>query len=127
MSRDLFVSTFLLLTVADSPFYAQTATPTSPGVATKTPQVTLVDIMPESLSGETDNDSEPNIAVNPADISKIAASAFTREPMRRPDRAPIFVSTDGGNDVEFAFDRPESSDNLRLHFTIRQFLRRALR
>jgi len=97
ISRDLFVIMFLLLAVAAPPFYAQTATTTSPGVATKTPQVTVVDIMPESLSGETDNDSEPNIAVNPAHPLQIAASAFTREPMRRPDRAPIFVSTDAGN------------------------------
>ena len=57
----------------------------------------LVDIMPESLSGETENDSEPNIAVNPAHPRQIAVSAFTREPMRRSDRAPIFVSTDAGN------------------------------
>jgi hypothetical protein len=97
ISRDLFVSTFLLLAVTAPPFYAQTATPTSPGVAAKTPQVTVVDIMPESLSGETDNDSEPNIAVNPAKPKEIAVSAFTREPMLRADRAPIFVSTDGGN------------------------------
>src|SRR4029453_11478160 len=91
ISRDLFVSTLLLLAVAAPSFYAQTATPTSPGVATKTPQVTVVDIMPESLSGETDDDTEPNIAVNPANSLQIAASAFTREPMRRGERAPIFV------------------------------------
>ena len=96
ISRDLFVSTLLLLVVAAPSFYAQTATSTSPGVAPKTPQVTVVDIMPESLSGDTDNDTEPNIAVNPANTSKIAASAFTREPMRRADRAPIFVSNNGG-------------------------------
>jgi hypothetical protein len=96
ISRDLFISTSLLLIVVVPPFFAQTAKPTSSAVATKTPQITLVDIMPESLSGETDNDSEPNIAVNPADTSKVAASAFTREPMRRADRAPIFVSNDGG-------------------------------
>jgi len=53
MSRDFFVATFLLMVVADSPFYAQTAKPGSPGGGTKTPQITLVDIIPESLSGET--------------------------------------------------------------------------
>src|SRR5438477_2400325 len=97
MSRDFFAATFLLMVVADSPFYAQTAKPGSPGGGTKTPQITLVDIIPESLSGETDNDSEPNIAVKPAKPKEIAVSAFTREPMRRADRAPIFVSTDGGD------------------------------
>jgi hypothetical protein len=97
MSRFFFVATFLLMVVADSRFHAQTAKPASPGAGTKTPQITLVDIIPECLSGETDNDSEPNIAVNPANPKKIAVSAFTREPMRRADRAPIFVSTDGGD------------------------------
>jgi hypothetical protein len=97
IGENFLVSAFLLLVVAVPPLYPQTATPTSSGISTKTPQVTLVDIMPESLSGETENDSEPNIAVNPAHPRQIAASAFTREPMRRSDRAPIFVSTDAGN------------------------------
>ena len=96
MSRFFFVATFLLIVVVDFRFYAQTAKPASPGGGTKTPQITLVDIIPESLSGETDNDSEPNIAVNPAKPKEIAVSAFTREPMRRADRAPIFVSNNGG-------------------------------
>src|SRR5205823_5097943 len=62
----------------------------------KTPQVSVVDIIPEALSGEIDDDWEANVAVNPVHPEQIAASAFTREPMRRPDRAPIFVSDDGG-------------------------------
>lgn len=94
--RNFLVIVFLLMTVVVSPVYAQPAKPVSPGVVTKKPQITVVDIMPESLSGETEDDNEPNIAVNPADTSKLAASAFTREPMRRNDRAPIYVSNDGG-------------------------------
>jgi hypothetical protein len=61
----------------------------------RTSQVSVVDIMPESLSGETWQDMEPTLAVNPANPSEIAASAITWEPMGAP-KAPIFVSTNGG-------------------------------
>jgi hypothetical protein len=55
----------------------------------------VVDMIPNSLSGETNQDSEPSLAVNPADPRKIAASAFTPDPMNGPN-APLFVSTNGG-------------------------------
>ncbi len=58
--------------------------------------VTVVNMIPQSLSGETNNDSEPNLAVNPANPAQIAASAFTRNPAGIGN-APIFVSTDTGN------------------------------
>src|SRR4051794_5506496 len=57
--------------------------------------ITVVNMIPRSLSGETNQDSEPNIAVNPANPKQIAASAFTPDPMLGPN-APIYVSTDGG-------------------------------
>ena len=50
---------------------------------------------PQSLSGETRQDSEPNIAVNPANPQQIAISAFTPDPMGGPN-APIFISTNSG-------------------------------
>jgi hypothetical protein len=53
----------------------------------------VVDMIPEALSSETDNDSEPNLAVNPANPLQMAASAFTRA---SSGAAPIFVSNDGG-------------------------------
>ena len=56
----------------------------------------IVNMIPQSLSGETNQDSEPNIAVNPANPVQIAASAFTPSPMGGAN-APIYVSTDGGN------------------------------
>jgi hypothetical protein len=59
-------------------------------------QITVVDIIPQSLSGETNRDSEPNVAVNPANSQQIAASAFTPDPMAS-GTGPIFVSADGGN------------------------------
>jgi hypothetical protein len=48
-------------------------------------------------SGEANQDSEPNIAVNPANPLQIAASAFTFNPNPSDPNAPIYVSTDGGN------------------------------
>jgi hypothetical protein len=56
----------------------------------------IVNIIPASLSGESRQDSEPNIAVNPADTSHIVATAFTPDPMGGPN-APIYVSSDGGS------------------------------
>lgn len=61
-----------------------------------TPTVVIVNMIPKSLSGEENQDSEPTIAVNPANPKQIAASAFTPDPSEGP-RAPIYVSTDGGN------------------------------
>ena len=57
--------------------------------------VTLVNMIPNSRSNETDRDSECNIAVDPANPLRIAASAFTPNPMGSLV-CPIFVSTDGG-------------------------------
>lgn len=58
-------------------------------------EVLVVNIVPKSLSGETNQDSEPTIAVNPGNPLQIAASAFTPDPLRSPF-APIYVSQDGG-------------------------------
>src|SRR6266516_6947206 len=58
--------------------------------------IKIVNVIPQSLSGETNQDSEPNIAVNPANPQQIAISAFSPDPMGGAN-APIFVSTDGGD------------------------------
>lgn len=60
------------------------------------PSVLVVNMIPKSLSGETNQDSEPTLAVNPANLQQIAASAFTPDP-GGGNLAPIYVSTDGGN------------------------------
>jgi len=57
--------------------------------------VTVVNMIPNSLSGETNQDSEPNLAVNPNNPSQMAATAFTPNPSGGSD-APIYVSSDGG-------------------------------
>jgi hypothetical protein len=59
-------------------------------------KVLIVNMIPKSLSGEDHQDSEASIAVNPSNPLHIAASAFTPDPSEGP-RAPIYVSTDGGN------------------------------
>ena len=57
--------------------------------------ITVVNIVPQSLSCENNQDSEPNLAVNPANPKEIVASAFTPDPMGGPN-APLYLSTDGG-------------------------------
>ena len=80
------------------------------------PVITVVDIIPQSLSGETNPDSEPNLAVNPANPQQIAASAFTPNPAGSGD-APIFVSTDGGNTWSLQVIVP--SDSMTADITLR--------
>ena len=58
-------------------------------------QVTLVNMIPNSLSGETNRDSEPNLAVNPLQPNQVIGSAFTPDPMGSSS-IPLFVSTNGG-------------------------------
>ena len=78
--------------------------------------VSVVNIVPKSLSGETNADSEPNLAVNPANPSQMAASAFTPNPAGSGD-APIFVSVDGGNTWSLQAIVP--SDQMTADITLR--------
>ena len=57
--------------------------------------VLVVNMIPNVFSGETNQDSEPNLAVDPGDPNRIVASAFTKDPLGGPN-APVFVSNDGG-------------------------------
>ncbi|HEV2705482.1 MAG TPA: sialidase family protein [Pyrinomonadaceae bacterium] len=59
-------------------------------------QVRVVNMTPQTRSGETFQDAEPNLAVNHANPLQIVGSAFTPDPMGGAN-APIYVSTDGGN------------------------------
>ena len=94
MTRRWFLQSFATTLLIASFFHSLRGQALS-AVPSVTPQITVVDIMPESLSGEMADDSEPDVAVNPADPSQIAASALTRDPMGAVT-APIFVSTNGG-------------------------------
>ena len=60
-------------------------------------QVKLVDLIPASLSGETNQDSEPFLAVQTANPQVMVASAFTPNPVSSSSNAPVYVSEDGGN------------------------------
>ena len=57
--------------------------------------IKVVNMIPASVSDESEQDSEPNIAVNPQNPTQIVGSAFTPDPLFGP-RAPIYVSVDGG-------------------------------
>jgi hypothetical protein len=118
VNRHHLVSAVLSLFAVVPSFDLQAVTPSPPRVGLKTSQISVVDIIPESLSGETDDDREPNIAVNPARPLQIAASAFTREPLRRADRAPIFVSINGGQNwsCRSIVPSPEITCDITLRF-----------
>jgi len=60
------------------------------------PGVLVVNMIPRSRSGEHNQDSEPNLAVDPAAPLNMVGSAFTPDPGGGPN-APIYFSTDGGN------------------------------
>jgi hypothetical protein len=57
--------------------------------------ITIVNIIPKSLSNETHQDSEPNLTINPARPRQLCATAFTPNPAGGPN-APVYVSSDGG-------------------------------
>lgn len=52
----------------------------------------LVDVVPASENQEHDQNSEPNIAVNPANPDQILITAFSTNPRRNP----VYFSNDGG-------------------------------
>jgi hypothetical protein len=87
-----------------------------PVTAARSFSVTVVDIIPESLSGETNMNCEPNLTVNPSDLSQIAASARLPEPMGRK-LSVVFVSADGGTTWTCRFTIPiETSPDVTLRF-----------
>src|ERR1700741_3741139 len=61
------------------------------------PQVKVVNLIPASLSGETNQDSEPFLAIQPANPQIMVASAFTPNPISTKGNAPVYVSQNGGN------------------------------
>ncbi|MGH9453960.1 MAG: hypothetical protein ACRD2O_08325, partial [Terriglobia bacterium] len=59
--------------------------------------ISVVNMIPNLSSGETNQDSEPNLAVNPINTQAMAATAFTPSPNLGSTNSPIFYSNDGGN------------------------------
>ncbi len=80
------------------------------------PTFQVVNIIPRSLSGETHQDSEPNLAVNPLNPLQMVASAFTPNPAGSGD-APIYVSSDGGS--TWLLQAIVPSDQMTADITIR--------
>ena len=60
-------------------------------------QAKVVDLIPTSLSGETNQDSEPFLAVQADNPRVMVASAFTPNPISSAGNAPVYVSEDAGN------------------------------
>lgn len=59
--------------------------------------LTVVNIIPSLSSGESNGDSEANLAVNPENPLEMAATAFTPSPNVGSGKSPVFYSSDGGN------------------------------
>src|SRR5215472_6315328 len=59
-------------------------------------QVRVVDMIPNDMSDETRHNSEPYLAVNPANLRILAASVFMATPAGSPN-GPLLVSFDGGS------------------------------
>jgi hypothetical protein len=57
--------------------------------------VRVMNVVPKSRSGETNQDSEPSIGVDPTNPHVIVITAFTPDPAAGPN-APYYVSVDGG-------------------------------
>jgi len=76
-------------------FLALLAVAAFPALPAAAQQVTVVDMIPKSMSSEFNNDSEPNLAIDPATPSHMAASAFTPDP-NSAGMGSIYISTDGG-------------------------------
>src|SRR6202171_5349760 len=71
--------------------------PTGVGAGAAPAHAKVVDLIPASLSGETNQDSETFLAVKAANPQVMVASAFTPNPISSTGNAPVYVSEDGGN------------------------------
>ncbi len=83
-----------MATASGPPSVEAAAAQSSLSLANANPDIKIVDIIPLNDSAEADQNSEPSLAVDPLDPSKIVAAAFGSTFYR--DLTPYFVSTDGG-------------------------------
>ncbi len=63
----------------------------------KAQNIRVVNMIPNALSNETNQDSEPHLAVNSNNPDTIVASAFTANPTGATATAPVFISVNGGS------------------------------
>src|SRR3989442_13612185 len=59
--------------------------------------IKVVNLIPASLSGETNQDSEPFLAVQTANPQVMAPSAFAPNPVSSTGTDPVYVSQDRGS------------------------------
>jgi hypothetical protein len=78
----------------------------------------VVNMIPKDWSDETNQDTEPNLSVNPANPRQIIGTAFTYDnpagtsavsPAMTGNWAPFFYSTDGGNTWTLQFVLPSAA------------------
>jgi hypothetical protein len=60
------------------------------------PSIKVVNLIPASLSGESNQDSEPFLAIQNENPQVMVASAFTPNPFSMAGNAPVYVSQDSG-------------------------------
>jgi hypothetical protein len=82
----------------------------SGSAAADEPAVKLVNMIPATLSGETNQDSEPFLAVDLADPRRMIGSAFTpNPPPGQSGRAPVYLTEDSGDTWRLQFIVPSDS------------------
>jgi hypothetical protein len=86
-----------VLTVMAGTLFGHGQSPTSKSAAAPPARAKVVNLIPASLSGETNQDSEPFLAVQAANPQIMVASAFTPNPISNTGNAPLYVSEDAGN------------------------------
>ena len=77
-------------------FLTMTAGFLARGQSPDPPSIKVVDLIPASLSGESNQDSEPFLAIQNQNPQVMVASAFTPNPFSMTGNAPLYVSQDGG-------------------------------
>ncbi|MBK3564496.1 hypothetical protein [Streptomyces sp. MBT62] len=58
--------------------------------------IQVVNMVPQSLSGDTNFDSEPSVTVDPSDPQRIVGTAFRPDTAAGSSTGPYFFSADGG-------------------------------
>src|SRR5207244_10674609 len=66
------------------------------GQAPAPSSIKVFDLIPARLSGESNQDSEPFLAIQKDNPQVMVASAFTPNPFSMTGNAPVYVSQDGG-------------------------------
>jgi hypothetical protein len=58
--------------------------------------IQVVNMIPQSLSGDTNFDSEPSVTVDPSDPQRLVGTAFRPDAAAGSTTGPYFFSADGG-------------------------------